>query len=220
MDDEKDVLAARPTPFVEVRPQPGVLRHTVEHIIDVLPCVQVLMCLLVEVLQNIDTLTPEQVIGVPKIFPDRVPQRLVERRPPQKAEQLMEVPTVVSFVEQNVDIPFGRGRGAQEQVQRSALWSRSLTFLLVEVFTDWDRFQQLHPHFLMVRMRFLKGFSHFSPFSIKARMYELATAATITGKSMSDLENLYFKIASAPSGAMVTHTQTHRFDDIRLLQNQ
>ena len=51
-------------------------------------------------------------------------------------------------------------------------------------------------------------------------MYELATAASITGKSMSDLENLDLKIASEPSGEMVTHTQTHRFDDIRLLQNQ
>ena len=28
---------------------------------------------------------------------DRVPQRFVERRPPQKAEQLVEVPTIVSY---------------------------------------------------------------------------------------------------------------------------
>ena len=119
MDDDGDVLA-RPTPLVEVRPQPGVLRHTVEHIIDVLPYVQVLDVpvpqmgnQLVDVLQKIDTLTPEQVIEVPKILPERVPQRLVERRPPQKAEQLMQVPAVVSFVEQNVDIPVRRGRGAQ-----------------------------------------------------------------------------------------------------------
>ena len=112
MDDDGDVLA-RPTPVVEVRPQRGVLRHTVEHIIDVLPYVQVLMCLLVDVLQKIDTLTPEQVIEVPKILPDRVPHRIVERRPPQMAEQLVEVPAVVSFVEQNVDIPVRRNRGAQ-----------------------------------------------------------------------------------------------------------
>ena len=48
---------------------------------------------LVEVLQKIDTRTSHQVIEVPKIFPDRVPQRLVESRPPQMAEQLVEVPT-------------------------------------------------------------------------------------------------------------------------------
>ena len=52
---------------------------------------------LVEVLQKIDTWTSHQVIEVPKIFPDKVPQRLVECRPPQMAEQLMEVPTIVSF---------------------------------------------------------------------------------------------------------------------------
>ena len=34
----------------------------------------------------------EPVIEVPKILPDRVPQRIVERRPPQTAEQLVEVP--------------------------------------------------------------------------------------------------------------------------------
>ena len=48
---------------------------------------------LVEVLQKIDTRTSHQVIEVPKIFPDSVPQRLVESRPPQMAEQLVEVPT-------------------------------------------------------------------------------------------------------------------------------
>ena len=62
-----------------------------------------------------------QVIEVPKIFPDRVPQRFVERRPPQTAEQLVEVPTIISYsslqraVEQTIDIPVPqarrRGRG-------------------------------------------------------------------------------------------------------------
>ena len=48
-------------------------------------------------MQTLDTATPEQVIEVLLIFPDRVPQRLVECRPPQMAEQLMEVPTIVFF---------------------------------------------------------------------------------------------------------------------------
>ena len=34
MDDEGDVLAARPPPLVEVRPQSGVQRHTVEQIFE------------------------------------------------------------------------------------------------------------------------------------------------------------------------------------------
>ena len=40
----------------------------------------------------------ELVIEVPKILPDRVPQRIVERRPPQMAEQLVEVPTEPVYV--------------------------------------------------------------------------------------------------------------------------
>ena len=42
MDDDADVLAARPTPLVEVRPQPGVQRHTAVHIVDILSYVQIL----------------------------------------------------------------------------------------------------------------------------------------------------------------------------------
>ena len=38
----------------------------------------------------------EQVVAVPKISSDRVSQRLVERRLPQIAEQLVEVPTVLT----------------------------------------------------------------------------------------------------------------------------
>ena len=36
LDDDGDVFAARPTPLAEVRPQPGVLRHTAVHIVDIL----------------------------------------------------------------------------------------------------------------------------------------------------------------------------------------
>ena len=42
LDDDEDVFAARPTPLVEVRPQLGVLRHTVAHIVDFSPFVQIL----------------------------------------------------------------------------------------------------------------------------------------------------------------------------------
>ena len=73
-----------------------------------------------DVLQFFDTLQldPEQVIEVPKIFPEDVLMRAV-LRDPQLVEQLVEVPTIVSYssyswlrlrVEQNVDIPVpGRG---------------------------------------------------------------------------------------------------------------
>ena len=60
---------------------------------------------------------PEQVIEVPKILLDDVPMRTAVRDT-QLAEQLVEVPTIVSYswlqlrMEQNVDIPVpGRGGG-------------------------------------------------------------------------------------------------------------
>ena len=79
MDDDEDVLAVRPTPIVEVRPQPGVLRHTAEQIIETFVPVQVLDTLVpqlgsqvVELLQKIDApALVEQVIAVPKISLDR-----------------------------------------------------------------------------------------------------------------------------------------------------
>ena len=70
-----------------------------------------------DVLQFFDTLMPdpEQVIEVPKILPEDVPMRITVRDT-QLAEQLVEVPTIVSYsslqriMEQNVDIPVpGRG---------------------------------------------------------------------------------------------------------------
>ena len=77
-----------------------------------------------DVLQFFDRLStfPEQVIEVPKIPPEDVTFRAV-LRDPQLAEQLVEVPTIVSYsslqrnVEQNVDIPVpcrgGRNPGLQ-----------------------------------------------------------------------------------------------------------
>ena len=76
---------------------------------------------LVDVLQLFDALTPvaEQVIDVPKIFIERIPPR-TSAREPQLAEQLVEVPTIISYsslreiVEQNVDIPVPHGRDGGE----------------------------------------------------------------------------------------------------------
>ena len=98
-----------------------------EHIVDFVCCapmVQILdapvpqtVKLLPDVLRFLDRLmtVPEQVIEVPKILPEDAPMRVV-LRDPQLAEQLVEVPTIVSYswlqlrLEQNVDIPVpGRG---------------------------------------------------------------------------------------------------------------
>ena len=85
-------LAARgrPTPLVEVQPQERVQRHTVQHIDDVSPFVQILDVPVpqigdqpVDFMKLFDTQSPlEKVDTVPKISQDRIPQRFVDRRCP------------------------------------------------------------------------------------------------------------------------------------------
>ena len=66
----------------------------------------------------------EQVIDVPKTPRDRTQQRACDyHRQPQTAEQLVEVPSIVSYsslhgnVEQNADIPVPLGRGGRGGLQ-------------------------------------------------------------------------------------------------------
>ena len=105
-------------------PQAGIQRHTMEHIADVVPMVQILDIpvslgadQLVEVGRHLDFLIPEQVIEVPKISLDMAQRRrMVDlSRPPQTAEQLVDVPTIISYsllrtVEQSFHIPVPRVR--------------------------------------------------------------------------------------------------------------
>ena len=107
-------------PLSEVAGRQEVLvRHVVEHMADVCPVVQTvdapvpqMVDTVLEFFRALDLPVDEQVIAVPKISTDRVSQRLVERRVPQMVEQLVEVPTIISYsslfqrtLEQNVDIP-------------------------------------------------------------------------------------------------------------------
>ena len=108
--------------------QLGVPRHFVEHLADLAPMVQILdipapqmEVELAHILKCVDLQAPiEQVIDVPKISQDSIQPRSVLRRP-QTAEQLVEVPTIVSFSalqlltgEQNIDIPVpGCGGGGR-----------------------------------------------------------------------------------------------------------
>ena len=114
-------------------PQERDLRRTLEQIVDAVPLVPLLddpvpqtVEQLQDVLQFFDRLSavPEPVIEVPKIYTEDVPMRAVLRAT-QLAEQLVEVPTIISFpmialfhaimaqrtVEQNVDIPAVGGSG-------------------------------------------------------------------------------------------------------------
>ena len=102
----------------EVRPQERVQRRSVEQII-LAPMLDVPVPLmeeqlLVDAFATHDVRVPEQVIEVPKIFIDELSVRTPVREP-QLAEQLVDVPTIISFsslqriVEQNVDVPVPRG---------------------------------------------------------------------------------------------------------------
>ena len=96
-------------------PQKWVQRRTDQQIVDFAPLpalddpVPQTVEQLPDVLQFFDTLTTDPT-EVPKIFPEDVPMRAV-LRDPQLSEQLVEVPTIVSFsllqliMEQSVDIP-------------------------------------------------------------------------------------------------------------------
>ena len=129
---EEEPGGSRPACLAEPRgPQKKVQQCTLEQLADVVLMVQVLDApgwleedVVVEVLRMLDVPAVKQVIAVPKILQDRTPQRLGDRlRQPQTAEQLMEVPTDVSYstlqqltAEQIVDIPVpgragGGGRG-------------------------------------------------------------------------------------------------------------
>ena len=116
---DEDTEGARPDRLVGVRPQERDQRHTVEQIVDTVlfaPSLDVpvpqMDNQLVEVCGQLDVRIPEQVIEVPKISSPSRHVRFAE----QTAEQLEEVPTIISYsslqrtVEQNVNIPvLGRG---------------------------------------------------------------------------------------------------------------
>ena len=103
-DEEDAVWGTRPTGLVEPQgPQERVQRHAVEQLADFAPMVQILdvpvpqmVDQLVDVLKLLDTAIPEHVIAVPKILQDSIPHRAVFEL--QLAEQLVEVPTVVTHV--------------------------------------------------------------------------------------------------------------------------
>ena len=133
----------RPALLVEVQPQGRVERHLAEHMAELAPLVQILdapvpqlgeqLVDIFNIFRLVDTQTPvEQVIEVPGIsLPSRCYRTVLSA--PQMAEQLVEVPTVVSFsslqqlsVEQIIDIPVPRlgGRSVAQNVDTPVLHGR------------------------------------------------------------------------------------------------
>ena len=130
MDAGEDVgeapAAGRPAPLLEVLPQERVQQRTVEQIVDPVPVVPLLHVFvpqmveqLVDILAPLDFRVAEQVIEVPKIVcPPRAARTVL--RAPQTADQLVEVPTIISYssllqrtMEQTVAIPVPLGRGGR-----------------------------------------------------------------------------------------------------------
>ena len=120
-------VARRPSPLVEVRPCVRAQRHVVEQLADFAPMVQILdspvpqmVDYVAEALRLLDRPIAEQVIAVPTVSCSSCPSR--SRVPePQSADQLVEVPTVLTptrialqIAEQIVDTPVlhGRARGS------------------------------------------------------------------------------------------------------------
>ena len=66
---------------------------------------------LADFFNGLDSQVPVQVIYVPKVSQDSIPQRTVDLAP-QMAEQLVEVPTPFFIFEQNVDNPAPRVGGS------------------------------------------------------------------------------------------------------------
>ena len=123
-------VARRPSPLVEVRPSVRVQRHVVEQLADIAPMVQILdspepqmVAQLLEVFRLLDTQLPdEQAILVPKFSCSPCPSR--SRVPePQSADQLVEVPTVLTptrialqIAEQIVDTPLEEDEDSSDEL--------------------------------------------------------------------------------------------------------
>ena len=122
-DEFTAYVAMRPLPLDEVRPSSRAQRHTMEDLGELAPLVQILdlpvprtVDSVTEVLRFLDCPLVEQVIFVPKISCSPCPSR--SRVPePQSADQLVEVPTVLTptrialqIAERIVDTPVSRGQ--------------------------------------------------------------------------------------------------------------
>ena len=130
VDEFTAYVAMRPLPLVEVQPSVRAQRHIVEDLGELAPLVQILDLPVPQLVDNVvDALRiPErpmtvQVIEVPKILVAVIPARSLVPEP-QSAEQLVEVPTVLSptrialqIAEQIVDTPVPQGRGGKRRVQ-------------------------------------------------------------------------------------------------------
>ena len=167
-DEEDAERGVRPGSVFDPVPQGRLVRHVVEHRIETCPFVQILDApvpqlgnQVLELLQKIvsSLVEPVQVIEVPKMFmPTRCPRTVLSV--PQTAEQLVDVPTMISYsslqraIEQTIDIPVLRLGGevaevfkvfVQDRVLQQRMWSRSLNFRFLSVAEEKWRSSKFSP---------------------------------------------------------------------------
>ena len=141
MDAGEDVgeapAAGRPAPLLEVVPQDRVQQRTAEQIVDPVPLVPLLMTLCRRWWNSWWTFSHLST----SLFPSRLskiecPPRAARAvlRAPQTADQLVEVPTIISYssllqrtMEQNVALPVPRGRGGRNADLQGFLRGQSST---------------------------------------------------------------------------------------------
>ena len=188
--------AGRPAPLLEVRPQERVQRRTAEQIVDPVPVVPMLFMVepqmveqLVDIYSRLDLRVAEQVIEVPKIMCPPHAARTVLRAP-QTAEQLVEVPTIISYsslllqtMDRTLPFQFVVVEGetsifkvfSLDRIQQrrfclwnaflSRLWSRPWTFLFpleaFQIFAQEGVHPQLRTHQLLGSTLRMSRFNRF-----------------------------------------------------------
>ena len=166
VDDVPAAGSSRPDRLSEVRPQERAQRRTVQQIVDPVPLPTLddpapqMVGQLLNLAHFLDTLLPdpEQVIEVPKMLSDDVPMRALVRET-QLAEQLVEVPTIVSWslvqliTKQNVDIP------CWWRPSRFSPRTELICIFFISSWCSWFR-----------RCAWGWGFSHFSPKKKSAKL--------------------------------------------------
>ena len=154
------------------------MRHFVEDLGELAPLVQILdlpvpqmVDYVADVLRIVEFPTAEQVVQVPKISCSPCPSPSLVPGP-QSAEQLVEVPTVLSplrIAEQIVGtpVPLGRGQGSLPGQSSPASHSsgKRISERIVEQIVDFPEqtVEQIvdgwvRPHLLVLQMRILLGF--------------------------------------------------------------
>ena len=152
----------------------GVERHFLEHMADICPFVQVLdlpvpqtVDHVEDALRVLDLPIAEQAIVVPKVSCSPCPSRSLVPEP-QSADQLAEVPTVLSplrIAEQIVGIPVRRGRVQGLLPEHSSTATSSslerISERTVEQIVDISpvvALGRVRPHLLVLQMRIFLGF--------------------------------------------------------------